>query len=80
MQIKFAICCKKIHKVGCENSQSDGKKVNNYQPLKTISCRRIKRIERKLERLLRDQYKREILVIRVSRLISSVRQHREVDS
>jgi fatty acid-binding protein DegV len=43
-------------------------------------CSRIKRIERKLERLLRDQYKREILVIRVSRLISSVRQHREVDS
>lgn len=37
MQIKFAICCKKIHKVGCKNSQSDGGKVNNYQPLKTIS-------------------------------------------
>ena len=37
MQIKFAICCKKIHKVGCGNSQSDGGKVNNYQPLKTIS-------------------------------------------
>ena len=37
MQIKFAICCKKIHKVGCGNSQSDGEKVNNYQPLKTIS-------------------------------------------
>lgn len=36
MQIKFAICCKKIHKVGCGNSQSDGGKVNNYQPLKTI--------------------------------------------
>ena len=46
MQIKFAICCKKIHKVGCENSQSDGRKVNNYQQLKTISCRRIKRIKR----------------------------------
>lgn len=37
MQIKFAICCKKIHKGGCGNSQSDGGKVNNYQPLKTIS-------------------------------------------
>ena len=37
MQIKFAICCKKIHKVCCGNSQSDGVKVNNYQPLKTIS-------------------------------------------
>ena len=37
MQIKFAICCKKILKVGCENSQNDGGKVNNYQPLKTIS-------------------------------------------
>ena len=37
MQIKFAICCKKIHKVGCGNSQSDGGKVNNYQPSKTIS-------------------------------------------
>lgn len=70
MQIKFAICCKKILKVSCKNSQSDGGKVNNYQPFKTIFCRRIKRIERKLERLLRDQYKREILVIRVSRLIA----------
>ena len=54
MQIKFAICCKKILKACCGNSQSDGGKVNNYQQLKTISCRRIKRIERKLERLLRD--------------------------